>query len=112
MKVLWNHSGLLSFPKATKLPEGKQACHRCDNPLCVNPGHMFSGTIADNMHDRGLKGRTARGEKHGNTKLTRELAGEIRRAYASGLTQQQVALKFGIPNHSQVSRIVNYRAWF
>jgi hypothetical protein len=39
-------------------------CHRCDNPRCVRPDHLFLGTNADNMHDMKAKGR-ARGPKRG-----------------------------------------------
>ena len=47
------------------IPDGLCVLHRCDNPPCCNPMHLFLGTKADNSHDRHAKGRTARGERNG-----------------------------------------------
>lgn len=52
------------------IPEGLQALHKCDQPSCWNPGHLFLGDNDDNLKDRQTKGRQARGETHARAKLT------------------------------------------
>lgn len=71
-------------------------CHRCDNPRCVNPAHLFLGTSQENTADRQAKGRHARGERQGKAKLTDASVREIRRALSEGATQTAVARRFGV----------------
>jgi HNH endonuclease len=62
------------------IPDGLQACHKCDVRACVNPEHIFIGTQSDNLRDMVQKGRDnpRRGEQHGRTKLTEEDVVKIR----------------------------------
>ena len=69
------------------IPEGLFVCHRCDNPPCINPEHLFLGTHADNMADMVAKGRNAvNASVPGWTRrLSDEQVAEIRRRHIRGI---------------------------
>ena len=83
--------------------------HRCDNPRCVNPDHLWLGTRADNNQDKINKGRSisCRGEKNGRCRLSDEEVTEMRRLYELGnIKIKSLAAEFGI-SKSQVWNIVS-----
>lgn len=97
------------------IPDELRVLHRCDNPPCCRPEHLFLGTQADNIADCRQKGRTIvgylRGEKHGRAKLTDDQALWVRRRYADGdVTQLQLANLLGVAE-ATVHRIVLGRGW-
>jgi hypothetical protein len=91
------------------IPDGIQVLHRCDNPCCVNPEHLFLGTPADNMQDKIGKGRHSRrhGERNAMATLTDEVVRNIRAAVG---TQRAVAARFGVSG-AAVWAIRNRKRW-
>lgn len=85
-----------------EIPEGLFVCHACDNPKCVRPDHLWLGTAKDNVRDMLDKGRGQKAgrvyQQHGNAKLTREEAEEIRSAYTSRKrsTARELSEKYGV----------------
>lgn len=91
--------------------DGFFVCHKCDNPACVRPDHLFLGTIRDNNNDRTRKGRSARGEKVWTCVLTAEKVSEIRRRYEAGnVTQRELASEYGV-RQTTIGRIVLRQTW-
>lgn len=98
-----------------EIPKGMCVCHKCDNPICCNPKHLFLGTHQDNMRDMNEKGRhkwhSMKGEVHPKHKLTNEDVQYIRARYATGdTTFKELAKQMGI-SVSNISYIVRRETW-
>lgn len=96
-----------------EIPDGLFVCHKCDNPKCVNPSHLFLGTTQDNTQDKVNKGRQHRpkGELSGTHKLTQVQVDYIRERYAQGgITQRKLAAEFGVKQQC-ISRVVKRLRW-
>lgn len=96
------------------IPDGLLVCHRCDNPPCVNPNHLFLGSSADNtrdMHAKGRGGRAgAKGERNPKAKLTTTQVGEIRIRFAAGEKRDDLAAEFQL-NPTTLTKIISGRTW-
>ena len=79
-----------------EIPKGMDICHKCDNRKCCNPNHLFVGTRKDNMEDCKDKGRTAKGFKLPQTKLTEEDKKKIVEFAKTGEKYAEIAKLFRI----------------
>jgi hypothetical protein len=90
-----------------RIPEGLVVRHRCDNPLCVNPWHLETGTHKDNMLDRVIRNRSSRGSKNGNAKLTEDQVLDI---FHDDRLPTQISEDYGI-DHTTVRNIKSGKNW-
>lgn len=94
-----------------EIPSGMNICHKCDNPPCVNPDHLFVGSYQDNINDMFRKGRkNHQGENHPKVKLSSSQVLEIRELLNKKITQEEICKKYGITN-GHVGSIKHKRTW-
>ncbi len=95
------------------IPESMHVCHKCDNPPCVNPKHLWLGTNEENIEDKSNKGRynAARGSDNGSAKVTEKMAIKIRWLYSTGKhTQTRLATRFNI-SRGAVGQLIRKETW-
>lgn len=93
------------------IPKGMHVLHKCDNPACVNPDHLFIGTQADNMRDCASKNRTAHGSRRPTSKLTELQVLEIWDLWISGeWSCKQIGVLYKVSRQC-ISNIVHKREW-
>lgn len=113
-------------------PTGLEVCHKCDNPPCVNPDHLFEGTRSENIRDAVSKGRFEHnkwiprpggkdhymikdpfkycGEKHYNSRLSQDDVVSILNRIKSGFMNKDIAIEFNV-DPSLISGIKIGRIW-
>lgn len=106
------------------IPTGLNVLHRCDNPSCCNPNHLWVGTVADNNHDAQAKGRSSyaqainflsgndlqKGSNSWKTNLTEVIVLQIRQERANGVKLQELADRYGVAERT-IEGIVYRKTW-
>ncbi len=94
-----------------KIKGGLHVLHKCDNPKCVNPDHLFIGTPQDNANDRNSKGRHEHGDRHGMAKLNSEKVIEIRRLCRTGrFSLKHISQIFSVSRET-IGQIRDRKTW-
>lgn len=105
--------GLVDSPVGPKsAEEPTHVLHRCDNPACCNPAHLFSGTHKANMQDMLAKGRRRNpiGALNPRAKLSPAAVAEIKAKYLAGARQVDLAAEYGVVQQS-ISHVVREVTW-
>jgi len=92
------------------VPKGLMVLHHCDNPPCVNPQHLYVGTHSDNMRDRKLRQRDARGTNVNTNKLSEDDVQEIRWLCQDGIMKRKIADAYDV-TPAQIGQISSNKVW-
>lgn len=100
----------LSVDYYVGLDHDMQALHKCDNPPCINPQHLYQGTNADNVRDKVMRNRIPdfNGEKNPNLKLTNLDVIAIRKLHNSGMMQKDIATQYHV-HRKTIEAIVHHK---
>jgi hypothetical protein len=93
-----------------EIPRGLVIRHKCDNPSCINPEHLETGTLQENIADMISRNRQAKGSKKPFSKLRECDVIEIKKMLLDGMTNRSIAKKYQV-DESIISEIKNNKAW-
>nr|WP_246232790.1 HNH endonuclease signature motif containing protein [Nakamurella aerolata] len=105
------HRVALELALGLPIPDDKHVCHRCDNPPCVNPVHLFVGDDSINVADMIAKGRHAHGEGARQAKLKEADVRDILVRYrAGGIGRPALAREYGV-SPACIQKITEGKSW-
>ena len=94
-----------------EIPPGMLVLHKCDVPGCVNPDHLFIGTVADNARDRDRKKRGRTQNQSGSKNLSAKLTeADVLAIRGDTRVHWQIAQDYGV-NRQAIDKIVNRQRW-
>lgn len=105
-KTIRAHRAMWEKTHQKAMPRNRNALHKCDNPPCVNPDHIWPGTQAENVFDMHRKGRNSAGRT-----LTEAQVTEMKRLYRTGKYRQRDVETLFNSSKGQMSRIMNRKIW-
>jgi len=106
-KQIQAHRFSLAISLGRHIATGLSALHECDNPLCVNPKHLYEGNQTDNMRDKVIRARFA---KTCPRKLNLEKAREIRKKHKDGVKVPELAKEYDV-RIATIYHVLQGRIW-
>lgn len=97
------HRVSLELKLGRELRADEESCHKCNNPTCVNPDHLYAGDHFDNMQDLSRSGKVT-GENHAQAKVTDAQVLEMQHHRKNGKPVKMIAQMYGVSN-SHASRL-------
>lgn len=92
------------------IPDDLCVCHKCDTPSCIETSHLFLGTRKDNNQDSKAKGRNARGERNGLSKLLPQHIADIKKRRADGVKLADIAAEFCV-TYQAIQAVLSGKTW-
>lgn len=113
-KLTWRGRGMRAHRLAWELTYGPTdlwVLHKCDTPACVNPAHLFVGTVFDNLRDMDAKGRRGCGNRlNGERRPQHKLTADDVRAIRAARSPRFLARKYGVASET-VRLIRRGKSW-
>ena len=102
-RIVWKHSH-------GEIPKGMMVCHHCDNRVCAEISHLFLGTAKANAADMIAKGRSLKGERQSQAKLTEDQVCEIREKWEGGRSQASIGREYRVTGPT-IRAVVYRQTW-